>query len=217
VEVWFRRIFLSLLAILMLSAPARLLAQSDESDEGGLVEPEIDRVEFDEAKINSDDFEIAFYSGLIAVEDFSTEVVSGFKIGYQVSENFFVQGSMGNTAVGETSYEILSGNAPLLTAEERKLEYYLVGLGFNLMPGEAFVTDFTTFNTMLYLFGGTGTTTFAGEDRFTIAYALGYRSFFNNGMSIDVEARDLIFEMDIFGEEKTTHNMEVTLAINLFF
>ena len=201
----------------MLSAPARVLAQSDEPDEGGLVEPEIDRVEFDEAKIGSDDFEIAVYSGLIAVEDFSTEVVSGFKIGYQISENFFIQGSMGNTSVGETSYEILSGNAPLLTPEERNFEYYLVGFGFNLMPGEAFVTDFTTFNTMLYLYGGTGTTTFAGEDRFTIAYALGYRSFFNNGMSIDVEARDLIFEMDIFGEEKTTHNMEITLAINLFF
>jgi hypothetical protein len=34
---------------------------------------------------------------------------------------------------------------------------------------------------------------------------------------VDVEMRDLIFDLDIFGEDETTHNIELTVALNLFF
>jgi len=193
------------------------LAQSDEEEQTNLIQPQIERTEFDESLIDSDDFEIAVYGGYLAVEDFDTNVVIGVKLGYHVSEDFFVQLSYGTSEVGETSFERLSGGAPLLSDEERELEYYLVSLGFNLFPGEAFVTDSTTFNTVLYLSAGVGTTTFAGDDRFTIGYGVGHRTLFADGFSLDIEMRDLIFEQDVFGEDESTNNLELTASLNLFF
>jgi len=141
----------------------------------------------------------------------------GLKLGYHVSEDFFVQGSYGKSDVGETSFERLSGGAPLLSDSERDVEYYLFSIGFNLLPGEAFLTDSTTLNTVLYISGGMGVTEFAGDDRSTIALAVGYRTIFIDGFSVDVEMRDLIFDLDVFGEDETTHNIELTLSLNLFF
>ena len=104
-----------------------------------------------------------------------------------------------------------------MSEDERDVEYYLVTLGFNLFPGEAFITDSTTFNTVFYLSAGVGTTTFAGDDRFTIAYAFGYRTLFADGFSLDIEMRDLIWDLDIFGTEESTNNLEFTVSLNLFF
>ncbi len=216
-EIRFRSIFLAL-TLAALTAPfSSVQAQSDEEEQTNLIEPQIERTEFDESLIDSDDFEIALYGGYLAVENFGTNIIGGFKLGYHVSENFFVQASIGLSEVGETSFERLSGGAPLLSNEERQVEYYLVQLGFNLFPGEAFITDSTTFNTVLYLSAGVGTTEFAGDGRFTIAYAVGHRTLFADGFSLDLEMRDLIFEQDIFGTEETTNNLEFTVAMNLFF
>ena len=213
-EIRIRSLFLALI----LFAPfGQLAAQSEESDTGNLVEPQIERTEFDESQIDSDDFEFSVYAGYLAVENFDTNIVTGIKIGYHVTEDFFVQGSFGMSDVGETSFERLSGGAPLLSDSERDIEYYLVTLGFNLFPGEAFITDSTTFNTVFYLSGGMGNTTFAGDDRFTIAYAVGFRTLFADGFSVDVEMRDLIFEQDIFGTDEMTNNLEFSVGLNLFF
>ena len=206
-EIRFRSLFL---ALALLTPLATVSAQSDEDDGGSLIEPQIERTEFDESLIDSDDFEISVYGGYLAVENFDTNIVT-------VTEDFFIQASYGLSEVGETSFEKLSGGAPLLSEDERQVEYYLFTLGFNLFPGEAFVTDSTTFNTVFYLSGGVGNTTFAGDDRFTIAYAFGFRTLFADGFSVDVEMRDLIFEQDIFGTEETTNNLEFSLALNLFF
>jgi outer membrane beta-barrel protein len=217
VEIRFRSIFLAVV-FLVASAPlTEVQAQSDEDEQTNLIEPWIERTEFDESLIDSDDFEIAVYGGYLAIEDFDTNVVVGVKVGYHVTEDFFVQASYGLSEAGETSFEKLSGGAPLLSDDERDLEYYLVSLGFNLFPGEAFVTDSTTFNTVFYLSAGVGTTTFAGDDRFTIVYGVGHRTLFADGFSLDIEMRDLIFEQDVFGEEESTNNLEFSVSLNLFF
>ena len=216
-EIRFRGIFLAS-ALLIAALPAtRVAAQSDDDEQTPLIEQQIERTEFDESLIDTADFEIAFYAGYLAPEDFDTNLVTGIKLGYQISEDFFVQGSLGRSDSGEISFERLSGGPPLLSSSEREIEYYIVALGFNLFPGEAFFTDSTTFNTVFYISGGAGSTEFAGDDRFTIAYAVGHRTVFADNVSVDIEMRNLIFDMDIFGEEESTNNLEFTIAINLFF
>ena len=216
-EIRFRSIFLAAGLLLLLLPAQSVLAQSEEADETTLIEPQIEREEFDESLIESDDFEVALYGGYLAIENFDTNIVVGVKVGYHISEDFFVQGAFGLSDSGETSFERLTGGAPLLSDDEREVEYYLISLGFNLFPGEAFVTDSTTFNNVFYLSAGVGTTAFAGEDRFTIAYAFGYRTLFADGFSLDVEMRDLIWELDVFGETENTNNLEFTVSMNLFF
>lgn len=216
-EIRFRSIFLAG-ALLLAALPAtRVAAQSDDDEQTPLIEPQIERTEFDESLIDTADIEIAFYAGLLAPEDFDTNAVYGIKIGYQVSEDFFVQGSFGRSDTGKTSFERLSGGPPLLSSSEREIEYYVVAIGFNLFPGEAFFTDSTTFNTVFYISGGVGSTEFAGDDRFTIAYAAGHRTIFADNFSLDIEMRNLIFDQDIFGKDESTNNLEFTVAFNLFF
>ncbi len=210
--------FLLALSFVVAALPAaELAAQSNEDGAASLIEPQIERVDFDESLIDSADFEIALYGGLLAVEDFDTNFVYGIKLGYHISEDFFVQASYGSSEVGETSFEKLTGGAPLLSSSEREIEYYLISLGFNLFPGEAFFTDSTTFNTTFYISGGLGSTDFAGDDRHTLAFAAGHRTIFTDNFSLDIEMRDLIVDMDIFGKDETTHNLEFTLGLNLFF
>ena len=216
-EIRFRSILLAATFLTLTMPATELAAQSDEDESTSLIEPQIERVEFDESQINSYDFEISVYGGVLAMEHFDTNPVIGLKLGYHVSEDFFVQGSYGKSDVGETSFERLSGGAPLLSDDERDVEYYLFSIGFNLLPGEAFLTDSTTLNTVLYISGGMGVTEFAGDDRSTIAFAVGYRTIFIDALSLDVEVRDLIFDLDTFGEDETTHNIELTVALNLFF
>lgn len=206
------------LALPFAAAQAQAPIEDDaDIDEDSLIEPQIERTEFDESRIDSDDFELSIYGGYLALEDFDTSLVTGFRLGYHISEDFFVQLSLGRSDSGETSFEILSGGAPLLSDDERNVEYYLVTLGFNLFPGEAFISDSTTFNNVFYLSAGVGTTTFAGDDRFTIAYAFGYRTLFADGFSLDIEMRDLIWDLDIFGSEESTNNLEFSVGLNLFF
>ncbi len=216
-EIRFRSIFLALAFLLAVLPAAEVAAQSDDEEQTPLIEPQIERTEFDESLIDTADFGVAFYAGYLALEDFDTDFVTGIKLEYQISEDFFVQGSLGRGDSGETSFERLSGGPPLLSNAEREVEYYIVAIGFNLFPGEAFFTDSTTFNTVFYISGGAGSTEFAGDDRFTIAYAVGHRTVFADNFSLDIEMRDLIFDMDIFGEEESTNNLEFTVALNLFF
>ena len=215
-EIRFRSFLLVALLGLGSLTSTELAAQSEEEESGNLIEPQIERVDFDESLIDSYDFEMALYAGYLAIDNFDTNLVTGLKIGYHISEDFFVQASYGSSEVGETSFEKLTGGAPLLSDAERDVEYYLISLGFNLFPGETFFTDSTTFNTVLYVSGGIGSTDFAGSDRHTIAYAVGHRTLFADGFSLDIEMRDLIFDMDIFGSDDTTHNLEFTLSLNFF-
>jgi len=215
VEIRFRSILLVALMGMGFLTSTELAAQSAD-EESGLIEPQIERVDFDESLIDAYDFELAVYAGFLAVDNFDTNLVTGLKFGYHVSEDFFVQASYGTSEVGETSFEKLTGGAPLLSDAEREVEYYLFSLGFNLFPGETFFTDSTTFNTVLYITGGIGSTDFAGSDRHTIAYSVGHRTLFADGFSLDIEMRDLIFDMDIFGTEDTTHNLELTVSLNFF-
>ena len=215
-EIRFRSFLLVTIIGLAFLPLSELAAQSEEDNSPTLIEPQIERVDFDESLIDSYDFEMAIYAGYLAIENFDTNPVIGLKIGYHISEDLFVQGSYARSEVGETSFEKLGGGAPLLSDDERDVEYYLVSLGFNLFHGEAFFTDSTTFNTVSYVSGGIGNTDFAGDDRYTIALAVGYRTLFADGFSVDVEMRDLIFDMDIFGSDDTTHNLELTLSLNLF-
>jgi outer membrane beta-barrel protein len=212
-----RSIFLKVMFMLAL-LPATLLAVDEvEDDESSLVQPQIERSDFDESLIDSEDFEISVFVGMLAIEDFGTNSVKGFKLAYHVNEDVFVQAVFGDSKAGRTSFEVLSGGAPLLTEQERQYEFYQINLGYNLLPGEAFVSRDSTTNTVFYLVAGLGNTDFAGDERFTYNYGFGYRVLFWDAFSITADMRDHVFELNIFGEDKQTHNLESSLALSWYF
>ena len=182
-----------------------------------VVQPEIARREIAEPDIDEEDFEIGGYVGFLNIEDFGTDVVYGARLAYHVSEDFFLEAAVGTSTAGETSYELLGGDVRLLTDDERDFTYYNLSLGINLLPGGAFLFNRYAYNSQFYLIGGVGSTRFAGNDEFTVNVGAGYRLLFSDWLALHLDARDHMFETDLLGEAKTTHNIEVHGGLTIFF
>jgi outer membrane beta-barrel protein len=198
------------------------VAWSAETAENGasqaqVIQPAIERRTIDVDAIDTEDFEIGVIAGLLSVEDFGTNMVIGVRAAYHVNEDVFFEAAYARSDAGDTSYERLSGGAPLLTDDERQLKYYNISLGYNLLPGEAFLGKGMAFNTALYTIAGVGITNFAGDDRFTVNFGVGYRFLATDWLAVHVDVRDHIFNIDLLGKDKTAHNLEFTGGLTVFF
>ena len=129
----------------------------------------------------------------------------------------FFEAVLGRAEAGETSFETLNAGVRLLNDDEREFTYYQASVGYNLLPGEAFLSGGRTFNNALYLLGGAGITDFAGDEHFTLGVGVGYRLLVNDLIAVRVDMKDHIFNLDVLGEDKTTHNLELTAGVSLFF
>jgi outer membrane beta-barrel protein len=210
---------LTLLALVVLSACGRNNLVADNSADAALpvINPDVERREVSEPKISTQDFELGGYVGYMSVEDFGTNVVYGARLNYHLTEHFFAQANYGTTDTDKTSFEELSGGAQLLTDSERTYTYYNASLGLNLLPGESFVGSDWAFNSALYLVGGVGNTEFAGDDYFTVTLGAGYRMLPIDAVAINFDVRDHMFDSDLLGDSKITHNIEFSMGLNFFF
>lgn len=189
----------------------------EEVVEGQVIEPEVERREIREPEIDTENFEVGAFVGVLSIEDFGSGAVYGARLAYHLTEGFFVEGTLGQSEAGLTSFEILSGGAPLISDSERTLTYYALNVGYNILPGEGFVGAGRAYNTALYISGGLGATRFAGDDRFAVNFGAGYRFLLTDSIALHLDFRDHLYDIDLFGEEKTVHNLEGTLGVSVFF
>jgi len=206
-------------AITCLSQACSLLQNGDPAHAGQepVITPDLERRTITEADIDSEDFEAGVFVGVMSVEDFGSNVVYGARAAYHITEDFFAEAAVGRTDTDETSYETLSGGAQVLSGSERELTYYNISLGYNLLPGEAFIGGGHAFNSALYVIAGVGNTEFANDSHFTVNVGAGYRFLVNDWIALHVDFRDHIFDSDLLGNDKTTHNLEGTAGISFFF
>jgi outer membrane beta-barrel protein len=184
---------------------------------GQVIDPQVERREVKEPAIDREDFEVGAFVGVMSVEDFGADFVYGARLAYHITEGFFVEGTVGQTEAGLTSFEELSGGARLITESERTFTYYNLNLGYNILPGEVFLGEGRAYNTNLYLIAGLGSTSFAGDDRFTVNFGAGYRFLLTDSVALHLDFRDHLFDIDLLGEEKTAHNLEAHLGVTVFF
>jgi outer membrane beta-barrel protein len=193
----------------------RLVA--DDTGQPPVIEPDIERREIKTPKIDTEDFEVGIFAGEISVEDFGVNTVAGAKFAYHMTEGFFLEVAAGQTETEPTSFERLSGAAQLLTDDEREYTYYNLSFGYNIFPGESFVGKDRALNTATYLIAGVGKTTFAGDDRFTMSFGMGMRLMPLDWLAVHADVRDHIFDIDLLGQEKTSHNVELNVGVTFFF
>jgi outer membrane beta-barrel protein len=184
---------------------------------GQVIDPEVERREIKEPKIDRENWEIGGYVGLMSIEDFGSDLSYGLRVAYHLTEGFFVEGTAGYSQAGLTSFEVLSGGARLISDSERDFIYYNLNVGYNILPGEVFLGEGRAYNTNLYLIAGLGSTSFAGDDRFTVNFGAGYRFLLTDSIALHADVRDHLFDIDLLGEEKTAHNLEAHLGVTVFF
>ena len=193
------------------------LVQAEDTTQPPVIEPDVERRDIEVPKIDTEDFEVGITAGQISVEDFGVNTVMGGRFAYHVTEGFFVELAAGRADTELTSFERLSGAAQLLTEDEREYSYYNVSLGYNIFPGEHFIGKNRAMNTETYVIGGVGKTTFAGDDRFTINFGMGMRVMPLDWLAVHGDIRDHVFDIDLLGQEKTSHNLEAHLGVTFFF
>ena len=108
----------------IVSAAATGSAIAAEAPDGWLDSKPIDPIELPRRAVKLDnidtqDFELGAYGGLLSVEDFGVNGVQGLIGAYHVTEDFFLEGVYFRSTLGRTSFERLSGGADLLTEKQR--------------------------------------------------------------------------------------------------
>jgi outer membrane beta-barrel protein len=200
------------------AAPPQGGATAPEGVEStSVITPRVERREIRVADIDTENWEAGGYIGSLSVEDFEVNIVYGARLAYHISEDFFAEGILGTSDAGVSSYERLSGSAPLLTDGERRFRYYSLAFGWNVLPGEVFLGGKRAFNSAVYLTAGAGGTRFAGDDRFTVTLGAGARVLLRDWLAAHLDIRDHVLEVDVVGKNKQTHNFEATVSLTAFF
>lgn len=200
-----------------LAAGLCLAGVAQAQDDRPLIEPDVTPVPVTEAMIDTENFEVGAFVGVLNIEDFESSLLYGGKLTYHLSESFFFEAGIGFAEGGETSFEKLAGNVEVLTDSERDYSYYNINLGYNVLPGEAFLTENYAFNTNFYLIAGAGATDFAGDTRFTLNAGAGYQVLLTDSVAVHIGVRQHYYRIDVLGAEKTSMNTEVSTGLSVFF
>ncbi|MET0355952.1 MAG: outer membrane beta-barrel domain-containing protein, partial [Cellvibrio sp.] len=119
-----QRIFL-IGALLVMATAVSFTANADETkaaddDElGKIITPDLKRRTIKESDLDTENFELGLFYGLLTIEDFGTNEVSGVTFAYHITERFFTEAAFGISKLQKTSFELLGGGVELLTDEQR--------------------------------------------------------------------------------------------------
>ena len=166
-------------------------------------------------RIDKENIELGTYYGVMGVEDFGANAVTGLRLALHVTESWFLEGTMGRSSVSDRSFRDLG--IPLFDSETRDLTYRYYSVGYNLFPGEIFISDHRTFTSSAYLSAGMGTTRFADDEWFTLVFGMGLRVLPTDWLSIHFDARTHEFDGSLLGKSKFSHNIEAHAGVGVFF
>jgi hypothetical protein len=105
----------------------------------------------------------------------------------------------------------------LLTSAERHFTYYDLSLGYNFLPGEAFLGRGRALTSAFYLLGGIGSTDFGGDKKFTVNFGAGFRVLPSDWLAVHITVQDRVFQSDVLGVDKLTNNIEMRIGTTVFF
>lgn len=198
-----------------LAADEKDAAEQKPANEQVIV-PQVDRRDVKVPKIPSNDIELGLFTGTYATQNFGTSSVSGVRLGYHITEDFFVEGAYGRTKVSDESYRQVFPSG-IFTQPEENLTYYNLSVGANVLPGEVFLGRNWAKASALYLIGGIGNTKFNDRRVQTFNVGAGVRVFFADWAAVQFDMRDHIFTIDLLGKRQRTQNLEMTLGATFFF
>jgi outer membrane beta-barrel protein len=204
------------MSLALATASLAALAADPPRNDDQVVVPQVDRRDIEKPKFPSNDFEIGLFTGTYATQNFGSSWVYGARIGYHITEDFFVEGVYGQTKVSDELFrQILPGG--IFTEEHEKLSYYNFSVGYNLFPGEIFVGGRRARPSQFYLVGGVGSTKFDQQTRPTFNVGFGYRVYLADWIALQLDLRDHVFSLDLLGKRESTQNVELTGGLTVYF
>jgi len=207
-------ILILLLIFILQPAYAEDDAPEPESTQEQVIEPDIYRRDIVVPRIDTENFEITAYYGVLDVEDFGTEPSYGLRAAYHITEDFFIEGAIG---ASEASDETLENLTTFNILQNEDINYYNVSIGYNIFPGEIFLGRNFAMTSSFYLMFGVGNVEFNDEDEFAYNVGFGMKVLPTDWLSLRVDVRDIVYETDLLGDNEFTNNFEITANIGVFF
>jgi outer membrane beta-barrel protein len=206
------------LSLLVLLASMSAFAQQTQRPANEqVVVPQVERRDLKMPRYPSKDIEVGIFGGVYSTENFGASGVYGLRLGYHITEDFFVQLNLAQTKVSDENFRQLLPGGGIFPQPEEKLTYYNLTAGWNVLPGEVFIGSNRAKATSLYLLAGIGSTKLAERRNSTLNFGLGFRALVADRAAVHVELRDHVFTIDLLGPRESTHNLELTAGFSWFF
>ncbi|HEB59728.1 MAG TPA: outer membrane beta-barrel domain-containing protein [Gammaproteobacteria bacterium] len=202
----------SVLALLLLitGGSSALAAPPTNRD---IITPNVERREIKPPQIEVDDIEVGGFVGLYSAEDFGANAVVGIFGTYHLTEDIFIQGTVGVSTVTSETADLL-GQTIL---QDDGLTYLNVLFGYNILPGEVFAQTGRAWTSSAYFVAGLGTTKLNNDSNFTLVLGGGLRMVPIDWLAVHIDFRDHIYKTTILDIDKTTHNIELSVGASYFF
>jgi outer membrane beta-barrel protein len=214
---WIVRIVLALGALSAAAGAGAADAPVEPAPTEQVISPDLERRTVTIPKIHATDLELGVYIGTLSIENFGAKTSRGARLAFHVTEKLFVEGVYGKSTISDEFYRERAFPISGFKKGENPLTYYNVSLGYNLLPGESFITQRWAVASAFYLIGGIGTTTFAGRSYSTMNYGFGYRLLLTDWFTWHVDMRDHVFSHSLLGTSQRTDNFEMTTGFTVFF
>jgi len=179
-----------------------------------IYQPDLSEEDVDVPAIDSENFEVSAFAGIISMEDFGSETFYGGRLAYHPLDFLFVEASWATTEINDDNYRRFG--VPLFESDSETVDFYDASVGLQLMPGEVFIGKWA-FPSSLYFIAGIGSTSILDEDLETYNFGVGLRVLATDWWAIRVEARDYMFESDLLGEAEYKHNLALAIGTGIFF
>jgi outer membrane beta-barrel protein len=168
------------------------------------------------AAIDTEKFELGAYVGLLSVEDFNTNPVTGLSLSYHINRKFIAQVNYGISTVSRAAFEEVAGGN-YLDDDEYDFEYINLLAGYNLIDGRSFLGKRHKFNSAIYLLAGVADVSFAGNDKTGMVLGISYRAVITDWLTMNLDLRDTIVDREFLEDEKKTNNTEMLIGVNALF
>lgn len=204
-----------LACLISLGTAAHTYGNSD-SKPVTVIEPDKKMPSVRVAAIDTEKFELGAYAGLLSVEDFNTNPVTGISFTYHINRKFIAQANYGVSTVGKAAFEKVAGGN-FLAEDDYDFEYVNLLAGYNLLDGRSFLGKRHKFNSAIYLLAGAADVSFAGNDKTGLVFGVSYRAVITDWMTINLDLRDTVFDREFLDDKKKTNNTEMLIGFNALF
>ncbi len=203
-----------LVCLLSLGITSHSFAQNNNK-QVKIIEPDKTVTSIQAAAIDTEKFELGPYVGLLSVEDFNSNFVSGIAFSYHINKKFITQINYGLSTTEPLAFEENAAGT-YLNSKDRDFEYVNILGGYNLLDGRSFLGKNYKFNSAIYLLAGVAEVHFAKEKMTGPVLGVSYRAVITDWMTLNLDLRDTRITRK-FLVEKTTNNTEMLMGINVLF
>lgn len=179
-----------------------------------IIEPNKPVTSVQPAAIDTEKFELGAYAGLLSVEDFNTNPVTGLSFNYHISKRFLAQVNYGTSTVDNAAFEDVAGNDFL---SDYDFTYTNLLAGYKVLDGRSFFGKRHKFNSAIYILAGIASVSFGDNDETGMAFGASYRAVVTDWMTLNLDVRDTMVDVSLNNNTKKTHNTEMVIGVNALF